>query len=256
VWLAGHQIDLTPKSSRSGGLTFTDKHDALVDDLKDHDVEMVMFDSLTRVHRVDENSAQEMSNVFQGLKDIINRSGSTVLFSHHFNKNVQQSSSNRIRGSSDIRAWCDWTVIVDTHKQDEGGLCLNVIHDKARWAEPIDKFRSTLTSVWAGEIQKMGFIFQGEIQKGRPKADAWTWILKQLIDGPMSKSALERLALETDPGFTARTMTGELQNRARTGDLIVTKDPEDKRISIYEIAESVDPEMEQFARAVKDRTQK
>lgn len=74
---------------------------------------LLVFDSLTRFHRGNENSAQEMSVAmerFMALRD----AGATLVILHHASKNPDV----KYRGSEEIAAACDVCYHVSKHEHD------------------------------------------------------------------------------------------------------------------------------------------
>lgn len=73
--------------------------DTLLDEALDFDPELIIIDSLTRVHTQDENSAGQMAALFNdGIQPLARRTGAAVVLIHHDNK------GNDPRGSVDITA--------------------------------------------------------------------------------------------------------------------------------------------------------
>ncbi len=99
----------------------TEQINELLEFAKENQIELIIFDSLVRIHNKNENEAAEMSQVFQQLKRF-NKAGITIIFTHHHRKGSgsQNNPSNDMRGSSDILAQVDCHIIVK--KQDEGLL--------------------------------------------------------------------------------------------------------------------------------------
>jgi len=69
---------------------------------------LMIFDSLTRFHWCEENSASSMKMVFDAFQQLIN-AGGTVIFLHHTGKNL-----NDYRGSSEIKAGVDCLFTMKT----------------------------------------------------------------------------------------------------------------------------------------------
>lgn len=73
---------------------------------------LIVFDSLIRFHDADENSATEMAEVMQGLRELAN-AGATVLALHHKPK----GETSRYRGSSDILGGVDVAFSLSRDRQ-------------------------------------------------------------------------------------------------------------------------------------------
>lgn len=87
------------------------------------DIKLIIFDSLVRFHNGDENSAKEMSKVFEGFT-YLKKCGITSLIICHTRKssNNQKSHDVRsemdsIRGSGDILAACDIHLAMSRPRQ-------------------------------------------------------------------------------------------------------------------------------------------
>lgn len=107
-----------------------DKHpEFILEEALDFDPAIIILDSLTRIHTVDENHAGEISALFNdGIVPLARTTGSTVLLLHHVNKTDSSSSFTRARGSSDLSG------VIDTglDLRDSGGA-LVLHHYKSRW---------------------------------------------------------------------------------------------------------------------------
>lgn len=251
--LIGKEVDFTPRTVK-GQLEFTQDHYKLVESLKTIGADLVIMDSLTRIHRVDENSATEMSNVFASLKNIMKEALCGIMFTHHYNKGEGRSTMNRIRGSSDIRAWCDWTLAIE--KSDEcpdGTTNMQFEHDKSRYGEPVARFKADLTSVWYDDKQGLNFINRGEIEQGRPpdSVDIWGWIKEQLADdASMTSGALQTLCATMKPGFGLTKLKSELAKRVRHKQL--EKEKVGREV-LYTLAKDKDADLKDFADAANKK---
>lgn len=80
----------------------------IIQDIMDFDPELVIIDSLTRIHTGDENSAGFIAQLFNdGINPIVRNTGAALLLLHHVNKSDGTSSFGRLRGSSDISGSID-----------------------------------------------------------------------------------------------------------------------------------------------------
>lgn len=98
---------------------------------------LIMFDSLTRLHTADENTANEMSVVMGNLKRLAN-AGLAVLLIHHNRKPgfPRSGGANEMRGSVDILAACD--VQISLQRKDSNTI--TVKQNKNRDAEEVPEF--------------------------------------------------------------------------------------------------------------------
>ena len=68
---------------------------------------LVILDSITRFHSVDENNPQDVAALMKLLRDLTKEFGCSDLFLHHHRKaqaGVSNSPENMMRGSTDFRA--------------------------------------------------------------------------------------------------------------------------------------------------------
>jgi RecA-family ATPase len=115
-----------------------------------HKIGLVVFDSLTRIHTGDENSAKDMSIVMGNLKRLV-KEGVAVLLIHHNRKPGQfaRGGANEMRGSGDILAACDVQISL---KRKAGTNAVTVAQNKNRDAVDLAPFdleiNSDETSFW------------------------------------------------------------------------------------------------------------
>ncbi len=131
------------------GLNFSDPESRgqLVRELREDTPAVIIIDSLVRVHRAAENSADEMKLVFAEVKKIVDEFGLTVIFADHVSKQALSSdpkdqhdpTSADLRGSNEKGAFCD--SILNIYKKD-GGLIVH--HTASRWTEAMSPFSLTI----------------------------------------------------------------------------------------------------------------
>lgn len=84
---------------------------------------LLIFDTFTRWHRLDENSNGQMSQVIGVLEMIATQSGAAILFLHHTGKsaalNGEQDKQQSTRGASAIVDNCRWQAYMQTMSEDE-----------------------------------------------------------------------------------------------------------------------------------------
>lgn len=112
--------------------------------IKSLKIKLVIFDSLVRIHSGDENNSKDISKVMSAFRKITSE-GATVIFVHHNRKEgfKTQSTTNSIRGSSDIYAGVDCLLQV-TKPQKENFLGIN--QSKLRIDKEIDPFKVDICS--------------------------------------------------------------------------------------------------------------
>lgn len=111
----------------------------LLDEVLDWEPELIILDSLTRMHTQDENNAGAIATLFNdGITPLARESGSTVLLLHHVTKTESNSSFARARGSGDISASIDTGL--DIRQSDNSGG-FNVLLYKSRWTQEDQSLR-------------------------------------------------------------------------------------------------------------------
>lgn len=125
--------------------------------IQKNNINLVIFDSLVRIHNKDENDAKSMSAVFKKLKEIVNQE-CTIIFLHHSRK---QSFNNRgggesMRGSSDILAAIDSHLLLEKNKDG-----LKISQPKLRQAEAIKPIKLKIATI----EDNFDFIFEGEVKE-------------------------------------------------------------------------------------------
>lgn len=77
-------------------------------EIRESGAKLVIFDSLSTMHDMDENSAQEMKRIVEYFRGLRDRHDVTVVVVHHTNKQSGSTSSpNSIRGSNSLWAGAD-----------------------------------------------------------------------------------------------------------------------------------------------------
>lgn len=95
---------------------------------------LLVLDPFVRLHRLDENSAMEVSALLADLRAWQRQFHLAVLLVHHTRKSNGEASGQTLRGSSDLHAWGDSNLYL-SRSQDQ--LRLSVEHRAARAPQPI-----------------------------------------------------------------------------------------------------------------------
>jgi hypothetical protein len=96
---------------------------------------LVIFDSLVRMHDGDENSNRDMSRFFEVSSDLKRNFDSAVMFLHHLRKPSKEDAGDvgdLLRGAGDIRGWPDGVMVASPIKGDMGMTELKLTHVKSR----------------------------------------------------------------------------------------------------------------------------
>lgn len=95
---------------------------------------LVLLDPLVRIHRIDENSAVEVSALLGFLTELVRRHRCSLALTHHTSKRARSRPGQALRGSSDLHAWgCSNAYL--TH--GPGGILLTVEHRAAPAPDPV-----------------------------------------------------------------------------------------------------------------------
>ena len=207
-FLIGEGINLTP--IRGQKLVPSASFNRLLTTIEVLKPTLTLFDSLTRVHSSNENAAPEMAEIFRCVRHLLDTTGTSCLFSHHMRKMGSSKSGDRIRGTTDLRNFADYTVLVDSIKGKKG--MMKVQHDKSRWSEPIPTFNVKLEveSTWAKLTHD-----------GAATSTMWEWLERFLTKAKDHKATrqviLDAAAIE---GFTEWKIDKKLREWANSGKLI------------------------------------
>jgi hypothetical protein len=90
------------------GVRLDDRPERLIDEAVAFQPELILIDSMTRVHTGDENSAGFIAQLFNdGVNPLVRETGASLVMLHHVNKSDSSSAFGRVRGSSDITGTID-----------------------------------------------------------------------------------------------------------------------------------------------------
>ena len=102
--------------------------------LDEHRPRMLVLDPLVRLHRIDENSAGEMSVLLGELRALQRERELAVVLVHHLRKNGAGGQEGQaLRGSGDLHAWGDSNLYL---RRRERSLRLTIEHRAAPSPEP------------------------------------------------------------------------------------------------------------------------
>lgn len=140
---------------------------------------LIIFDSLTRLHDADENTAKEMSVVMGNFKRLA-QAGLAVLLIHHDRKPGpnKNDGANAMRGSVEILAACDAQISLK-----RSGNIVTVTQNKNRDAEDLPPFSLELCN----DGERWWFEYVGNVPKRIGKAERTDDAIRELLadDGPL-----------------------------------------------------------------------
>ena len=106
----------------------------LQETLRRHAPRLLLLDPFVRLHRVNENQAQDVSAVLGYLRELQRAHDLALVVVHHARKNGGPAGGQSLRGSGDFFAWVDTALSLRRHRQQ---LLLSAEHRAARAGEPI-----------------------------------------------------------------------------------------------------------------------
>ena len=95
---------------------------------------LVLLDPLVRLHRLDENSAAEISGLLGYIRDLQRRFDTALVLVHHASKKQRSQPGQALRGSSDLHAIGDSNAYL---ARDGDRIVLTLEHRAARAPEPM-----------------------------------------------------------------------------------------------------------------------
>jgi hypothetical protein len=96
---------------------------------------LLLLDPLIRLHRRDENSAGDVSELLAFLRDLQRACDVAIAVVHHMKKNGGDQAGQALRGSSDLHAWTDSALYL---RRVRNRLLLRVEHRSAPSPEPVE----------------------------------------------------------------------------------------------------------------------
>lgn len=103
-----------------------------MDDLRPR---LLLLDPLVRLHRLDENSASDISRLLGFVRELQRTYECAVVLVHHAGKKHHAQPGQALRGSSDLHAFGDSNAYLARRKQ---GLVLTLEHRSAKSPDPLD----------------------------------------------------------------------------------------------------------------------
>ncbi len=177
-----------------GGFHLDDKHiEEVLGFCAENNIGLIIIDALIRVHGADENSAKDMSKVFQKLRAFTKQDVAVLVTQHNRKMGANGNmGANEMRGSSDILAAVDSHVGVS--RKDK--VYLTFTQEKQRYDVELDPFQ---VKVNVGD-NSFGFEYLGVFRK---PVDKSAILLPAVIDllteyGQLPVGELEQRLKERD----------------------------------------------------------
>lgn len=95
---------------------------------------LLLLDPLVRIHRLDENSAAEISGLLGYIRDLQRKCDVAIAIVHHASKKQRSQPGQALRGSSDLHAIGDSNLYLH---RNNGKIILTIEHRCARSPEPL-----------------------------------------------------------------------------------------------------------------------
>jgi hypothetical protein len=95
----------------------------------------LLLDPLVRLHRLDENSAADISKLLGFIRDMQRTYHSAIALVHHASKKQRAQPGQALRGSSDLHAFGDSNAYLAERKKR---IVLSVEHRSAKSMDPIE----------------------------------------------------------------------------------------------------------------------
>lgn len=168
--------------------------DAIIDIATKNSIQLIVFDSLRRIFAGDENNSNEVSQAFE-LINSLHDVGLSVLITHHHKKTQtgqSLSSSNKMRGSSDILASIDSHLIIQKVNNDT----LYFEQNKSRYDFAIEPFTVSIATDGDSYV-KFNYSGESNIKQGksvRAKQAILEVILSKKGDWVSRKEILEEVS--------------------------------------------------------------
>lgn len=99
---------------------------------------LLLLDPLVRLHRLDENSSQDISALLGFLRELQRRHDVAIVVVHHMRKAVRAHLGQALRGSGDLHAWNDHGVYLTRSGPGGGRIRLTLEHRSAPSIDPLD----------------------------------------------------------------------------------------------------------------------
>lgn len=144
---------------------------------------LLVLDPLVRLHRLDENSASDVSRLLGFLRELNRRHNLAIALVHHMAKRARRDLGQALRGSSDLHAWNDSACYLV--RRPDQRLRLSVEHRAAPAPEPL------LLRLAGGNGQPCRLQPDGLDSEPPPLAEAVRAELRS-AGQPMSRTALRQ----------------------------------------------------------------
>lgn len=159
---------------------------------------VIIFDTLTTIHGLDENKSDQMRLVNQKLLELIKETSTTIIYLHHNRKLAKGEFHNQssARGSTEIVAKVSSLILLDSKREfDDAGNTITTItlkQEKSRRAESLPIIGLKMS--YNKKDKTTTFEYLGEVDlSGEKVLEAKRFILKTLGDSTEIEVTVEIL---------------------------------------------------------------
>jgi hypothetical protein len=144
---------------------------------------LLVLDPLVRLHRLDENSAADISGLLGFLREINRRHQLALVLVHHMAKRSRRDLGQTLRGSSDLHAWLDSACYLV--RLSDQRLRLTLEHRAASPLEPL------LLRLVGGDGEPLRLLIDDDDATPAPLGEAVRTQLRRAHQ-PLSRTALRQ----------------------------------------------------------------
>lgn len=177
--------------------------EALIKAIEKLNIGLIIFDSLVRIHRKDENNAQEMASIFGKIRKLTEKGISIVIIHHHRKHSflASQRHTQILRGSSDILAAVDCHLAVERNNSS-----LIISQTKLREEKEIKPFQLEIID----ENGELKINYCGECQNKKNKKEKAEELIFGFINEKRKASRKEIIEFVTNTGIGEKTVIAAL----------------------------------------------
>jgi hypothetical protein len=199
----------------------------------EHQLGVLVIDTLRRVHRLKENEADDMARIESAMKTLQGKARTelgralTLVVLHHSPKAQSGGAETMARGSGDIIAAADGALYL----RKKGADAIEVEHAKARWSGQLEPFR---VLIHATDTSLRLEFAAGDAPKQSRRSELHDLIVRILTDegDPLSRGDIVKRAARA--GFKRRqTVQDELKAMVEDAQLIKEQAG---RVTLYRLA--------------------
>ncbi len=145
----------------------------------------LLLDPLVRLHRLDENSAADISKLLGFIRDLQRTYHAAIALVHHASKKQRAQPGQALRGSSDLHAFGDSNAYLARRKKR---IVLSVEHRSAKSIEPIEM---QLVSRTDGSATHLQIVADTGSNTTDTLAERALWLLQKSTT-PLTRTAIRK----------------------------------------------------------------